>query len=108
MFAKSSFWIYCKFYAIISPRKRDKVLGIVITEFARTIKENGSQGADHGTSNMMFTFGHQVNGGILGKILRFQIHSYLMIQKHLIWQIIRHHSLILDLSIIPSCDSGSA
>ena len=55
------------FMQLLAPEKRDKVLGIVITEFARTIKENGSQGADHGTSNMMFTFGHQVNGGILGK-----------------------------------------
>ncbi|HRI01633.1 MAG TPA: DUF1501 domain-containing protein [Saprospiraceae bacterium] len=55
-----------KFMEALAPEKRDKVICIVVTEFARTIKENGSYGTDHGTANMMFAFGYNVNGGVLG------------------------------------------
>lgn len=43
-----------------------RVVGMTISEFGRRVKENGSQGTDHGTSAPLFVFGDQVRGGILG------------------------------------------
>ncbi len=37
---------------------------ITMSEFGRTIGENGSQGTDHGHGNAMFVLGGAVNGGI--------------------------------------------
>jgi uncharacterized protein (DUF1501 family) len=36
------------------------------SEFGRRVKENGSQGTDHGTAAPLFAFGPGVNGGIQG------------------------------------------
>ncbi len=45
----------------------DDTVVIVATEFGRTVKENGTQGTDHGTGSAMFIAGGQVKGGkVLG------------------------------------------
>ena len=44
---------------------QDRVLGMTISEFGRTIFDNGG-GTDHGSSSCMFMFGSKVQGGILG------------------------------------------
>lgn len=45
----------------------DDTLIIVGTEFGRTVRENGTQGTDHGTASCMFMLGGSVNGGqVLG------------------------------------------
>jgi uncharacterized protein (DUF1501 family) len=36
---------------------------VVMSEFGRSFKENGSQGTDHGHGNVMFVLGGQVHGG---------------------------------------------
>lgn len=36
---------------------------IVISEFGRTVKENGSQGTDHGHGNVVWVLGGDINGG---------------------------------------------
>jgi uncharacterized protein (DUF1501 family) len=38
-------------------------LVVVVTEFGRTVKPNGSSGTDHGTGSAMFLMGGAVNGG---------------------------------------------
>jgi uncharacterized protein (DUF1501 family) len=48
-----------------------KVVGITTSEFGRRPSENGSQGTDHGTSNMMFAFGDGVKGEIFGSHFTF-------------------------------------
>jgi hypothetical protein len=45
----------------------DRVVGLTVSEFGRRPYENGSYGTDHGTSNVQFVFGTQVNSGIFGK-----------------------------------------
>ncbi len=44
----------------------NRVVGMTISEFGRRVKENGSQGTDHGTSAPLFVFGDPVRGGVLG------------------------------------------
>jgi uncharacterized protein (DUF1501 family) len=39
------------------------VLVLVMTEFGRTVRENGSGGTDHGHGSVMFLFGGRVRGG---------------------------------------------
>ncbi len=39
---------------------------IVLSEFGRTIDENGNQGTDHGRGGTMFLFGAGVRGGVFG------------------------------------------
>lgn len=41
---------------------RDVVL-VTMTEFGRTVKENGNRGTDHGTASVMFVLGGGVKGG---------------------------------------------
>jgi len=36
---------------------------VTMSEFGRTVKENGNQGTDHGHANVMFVFGGSVRGG---------------------------------------------
>ena len=44
----------------------DNVVILVMTEFGRTAKENGSRGTDHGDAASWFVVGNNVNGGIYG------------------------------------------
>jgi uncharacterized protein (DUF1501 family) len=46
----------------------DDVVILTMTEFGRTVKENGNRGTDHGHGSAMFVLGGPVNGGkVLGK-----------------------------------------
>ena len=44
---------------------QDNVVLITMTEFGRTVRENGSGGTDHGHGSCMFVLGNQVQGGIV-------------------------------------------
>jgi len=44
----------------------DRVLILTFSEFGRRIRENGSNGTDHGAANVMFAFGGGVEGGVYG------------------------------------------
>jgi uncharacterized protein (DUF1501 family) len=50
------------FFADLGPLA-DKVTLVTISEFGRRVKENASQGLDHGHGNVMFLFGAGVRGG---------------------------------------------
>jgi uncharacterized protein (DUF1501 family) len=45
----------------------DRVLVMTYSEFGRRVKENGSQGTDHGSGSCMFVAGNKVAGGLVGK-----------------------------------------
>lgn len=48
-------------------KKRDDVLVMVMSEFGRTVRENGNRGTDHGHGGFMLLAGGGVNGGrVLG------------------------------------------
>ena len=40
-----------------------KTTVIIVSEFGRTVSENGSRGTDHGTGGIAFLLGGAVNGG---------------------------------------------
>ncbi|WP_378956839.1 DUF1501 domain-containing protein [Pelosinus sp. sgz500959] len=42
---------------------QSKVLVLTVTEFGRTVRENGSKGTDHGRGSCMFILGGSVKGG---------------------------------------------
>ncbi len=44
----------------------ERVLGLTVSEFGRTINANGNHGTDHGTTAPMLLFGKHVNPDILG------------------------------------------
>jgi uncharacterized protein (DUF1501 family) len=44
---------------------QDEVSVMTMTEFGRTVKQNGSNGTDHGRGSCMFIVGNQVNGGLV-------------------------------------------
>jgi uncharacterized protein (DUF1501 family) len=44
----------------------DKVVLMTWSEFGRRVKENGSQGKDHGTAAPQFVFGPAITGGLIG------------------------------------------
>lgn len=48
-----------------------KVIGITASEFGRRPFENGSAGTDHGTSSIMFSFGTNVRGEVIGEYFGF-------------------------------------
>lgn len=50
------------FAADLGP-KLDTVTVVVMTEFGRTVKENGNQGTDHGVGGVMLALGGGVKGG---------------------------------------------
>ncbi|MFN2491360.1 MAG: DUF1501 domain-containing protein [Pyrinomonadaceae bacterium] len=50
------------FYADLGPLM-DDVLILTMSEFGRTVKENGNRGTDHGHANAMFVIGDSVRGG---------------------------------------------
>lgn len=41
----------------------DKTMVVVISEFGRTVRQNGNNGTDHGHGNVMWMMGGPVNGG---------------------------------------------
>ena len=41
----------------------DDVMLVTMSEFGRTVRENGSRGTDHGHGNAMLLFGNRINGG---------------------------------------------
>jgi uncharacterized protein (DUF1501 family) len=41
----------------------DETVIVTMSEFGRTVRENGNRGTDHGHANVMFVFGGPVNGG---------------------------------------------
>ena len=45
----------------------DRVLTMAFSEFGRVVKENGSQGTDHGKAAPMFLFGPNVKSGLYGE-----------------------------------------
>jgi len=56
------------FYADLKQMgKADNVLIMTVSEFGRTIKENGNRGTDHGTGAPMFLIGLGVSGGLFGE-----------------------------------------
>ena len=46
--------------------RADQVLTMTFSEFGRRVKENGSQGTDHGTAEPMFLLGAALQGGLYG------------------------------------------
>jgi uncharacterized protein (DUF1501 family) len=45
----------------------DRVVVLVFSEFGRRVKENDSQGTDHGTAAPVFLAGAPIRGGLIGK-----------------------------------------
>ena len=55
------------FYRALGDRLEDVVV-LTMSEFGRTVKENGSGGTDHGHGNVMFVMGGPIQGGkVYGK-----------------------------------------
>ncbi len=50
------------FWRDIEPQQDDVVL-MTMTEFGRTVRENGSGGTDHGRASCLFVLGNQMDGG---------------------------------------------
>jgi uncharacterized protein (DUF1501 family) len=49
-------------------QRMDDVIVLTMSEFGRTVKENGNRGTDHGHANAMFIMGNSVRGGqVYGK-----------------------------------------
>jgi uncharacterized protein (DUF1501 family) len=46
--------------------RAEQVLTMSFSEFGRRVKENGSQGTDHGAAGPMFVLGKTVRGGLYG------------------------------------------
>jgi uncharacterized protein (DUF1501 family) len=44
-------------------RHQDDIVILTMTEFGRTVRENGSGGTDHGRASCLFVVGNQVDGG---------------------------------------------
>ena len=44
-------------------RIQDDVVLITMTEFGRTVRQNGSRGTDHGRGSCLFVLGNSVDGG---------------------------------------------
>src|SRR5437764_1507018 len=44
-------------------QRMDDVVILTMSEFGRTVKENGNRGTDHGHANAMFIVGNSVHGG---------------------------------------------
>jgi uncharacterized protein (DUF1501 family) len=46
--------------------QQDDVVVMTFSEFGRRVKQNGSNGTDHGTAEPMFVIGNKVQGGLYG------------------------------------------
>ncbi|HKD05207.1 MAG TPA: DUF1501 domain-containing protein [Bryobacteraceae bacterium] len=63
------------FYEDLGDRMAD-VLVVTMSEFGRTVKENGNRGTDHGHANAMFVMGGSVKGGaVYGKWPGLEAHE---------------------------------
>jgi uncharacterized protein (DUF1501 family) len=51
------------FWTDLGPAYQDDVLLTTMTEFGRTVRENGSGGTDHGHGSCLFVLGNRVEGG---------------------------------------------
>jgi len=47
----------------------DEVTLFTVSEFGRTIDENGSGGTDHGRGSVMFALGQKIRGGVYGSFV---------------------------------------
>ena len=47
--------------------KSDRVLGMCVSEFGRTVHSNGTSGTDHGTVSPVILFGNKVDPKVVGK-----------------------------------------
>lgn len=47
-------------------KKSDRILGMTLTEFGRTVHSNGTNGTDHGTVAPMLFFGNKLDTNVLG------------------------------------------
>ncbi len=47
-------------------KNSDRVMGLIFSEFGRTVNSNKTQGTDHGTAAPMFIFGNKVDPNISG------------------------------------------
>ncbi len=54
------------FFATLAPSLQGRTTVLVISEFGRTPRANGSAGTDHGTANTLFAIGANVRGGTYG------------------------------------------
>jgi uncharacterized protein (DUF1501 family) len=54
----TSFWRDIELY-------QDDVILVTMTEFGRTVKQNGTRGTDHGRGSCSFILGNHVNGGMV-------------------------------------------
>jgi uncharacterized protein (DUF1501 family) len=52
------------FWADLGPRQ-DEVALLTMTEFGRTVRENGTGGTDHGHGSCLFVLGHRFRGGMV-------------------------------------------
>ncbi|HEY9401371.1 MAG TPA: DUF1501 domain-containing protein [Pyrinomonadaceae bacterium] len=50
-------------YTDLGARRMDDVVILTMSEFGRTVRENGNRGTDHGHANAMFIIGGQTRGG---------------------------------------------
>jgi len=50
-------------YTDLGARRMDDVLILTMSEFGRTVRENGNRGTDHGHANAMFLIGGATRGG---------------------------------------------
>ena len=53
------------FWNDIGPAYQDDVTVMTMTEFGRTVKQNGTGGTDHGRASCNFILGNDVNGGMV-------------------------------------------
>ena len=53
------------FWTDMGPTYQDDVTLMTMTEFGRTVKQNGTGGTDHGRASCNFILGNNVNGGVV-------------------------------------------
>lgn len=57
------------FWTDMGQQYQDEVEVMTMTEFGRTVHQNGSNGTDHGRASCMFILGNDINGGVVyGKV----------------------------------------